>query len=119
MRTSEERVDALHRRMDALKQKNDLRKQRILTAVTAAAGLLTAIFLALVVSNVPFQAPEAADQGAAASIFADHGALGYVVVALMAFLLGALVTILSFRLRKHRDQKQEEEQKTGPEEQNG
>ena len=119
MRTSEERLDALHQRMDALNRKNDLRKQRILTIGMALTGLAITVFLALVFSNIPFTAPETADQGAAASIFTDHDALGYVVVALLAFLLGALVTILSFRLRKHGEKKQEEEQGAVKEEQNG
>ena len=119
MRTSEERVDALHQRMDALEQTIETRKFRTRSAVIASAGLILAVALALIISNLPVAMPGAAEQGATASIFTDHGALGYVVVALLAFILGGLVTVLCFRLKQNGGKKQEETQEAKQEEKNG
>ena len=46
----------------------------------------------------------------AASMFGGSGALGYIVIALLAFLLGVCVSVLCFRLRQlHRDDPREQE----------
>ena len=52
------------------------------------------------------QAPGAMQGGAAASIFADHAVLGYVVIALLAFCLGTLATVFCFRVKKHKKEQE-------------
>ena len=110
MRTSEERVASLHQRMDELEEKQAQRKFGIQSAVIAAAGLAAAVLLAVLISTLPVVTPPEADNSAAASIFTDNGALGYVVVAILAFVLGALVTVLCFRIRRHEKMKQKEKE---------
>ena len=108
MRTSEERVEELHRRMSARRKD---RAQRRYTAVSAAAFgacLATALLLAVAVSRVPIADPGAAAAAATASIFAGSMALGYVVVALLAFCLGALVTVFCFRMKKHGEERRDD-----------
>ena len=40
-----------------------------------------------------------------ASIFSDSGVSGYLVIAILAFLLGITVTVFCFRLKKYMDGK--------------
>ena len=64
--------------------------------------------MALVIASLPIQSPGTITGSAAASIFADHASLGYVVVALLAFCLGALVTVFCFRIKKHWKENQDD-----------
>ena len=103
MRTSEERVQEMHRRMGTLKTAK-IRRYRRISAVSCAACFALAIGLALVMSRLQTETPGGVPGSAAASIFTGHEALGYVVIAILAFCLGALVTILCFRVRKHTEE---------------
>lgn len=99
MRTYDERISELHLRMDQRKHSKAVRRARLLSAAAyAVCGTIAALF-ALVISGYPVQVPDGSVGGVSASIFADHAMLGYIVVALLAFVLGALVTILCFWLR--------------------
>ena len=102
MRTSEERVQELHRRMDAMEQAKNRRRYLLLCAAACTASLALTVAIALVIAYLPFRSPGEITGSAAASIFADHASLGYVVVALLAFCLGALVTVFCFRMKQHR-----------------
>ncbi len=101
MRTSEERVAELHKRMNTRKRNKDLNRYRLQSAALCVVCLALTVVIALVVAGLPYHDPGTVVGGAAASIFADRSALGYVTVALLAFCLGALVTIFCFRIRKH------------------
>ena len=111
MRTSEERIEELHRRMSMRRQEKARRRDAAISASAICAGLAVAVLLAVVIARVPVQAPNAAAAAATASIFADRMALGYVVVALLAFCLGALVTVFCFRMKKHREEKPSDDRK--------
>ena len=100
MRTSEERVEELHRRMASHRHAR-MRRSRMTAASAAAACLAAVVLLALGVSRSEAAYPGGAGAGMTASIFAGHGALGFVSVALVAFCLGALVTILCYRLKEN------------------
>ena len=99
MRTSEERVSELHRRMDEMKQTRRS-VTRIKIAAAGAAGLVAVVLLALFVAQVPVQYGGKLTAGAAASIIAERAVLGYMVIAVTAFCLGVLVTVFCFRLRR-------------------
>ena len=101
MRTSEERIEELHRRMDALKQARALRRYRLICAAACAAALILTVLLALGVSGLPAQSGETVPGSITASVFAGNETAGYVVVALIALCLGVLVTVFCFRI-KHR-----------------
>lgn len=106
MRTSDERIAELHKRMDTLKKEKDLRVFRIWSTVAVAAAFVLAIGLAVLIAKLPFKMPETEMDGAAASIFAENEALGIIVAAILAFTLGVMVTVLCFRLKKHQEEKQ-------------
>ena len=107
MRTYEERVNELHLRMNALEHKKTVRNVRLISTAAYSACALIAALLAVMISGVQIQAPGGFGGGAAASIFADHTALGYVVVAILAFCLGTLVTILCHRMKKQMMKKED------------
>ena len=101
MRTSEERVEELHRRTATLRQAKLRRKNCLLSGAAVFVCLALSILFAAAVAHAPASASGAMPAGAAASIFADHAVLGFVVVALVSFCLGTLVTILCYRLNKN------------------
>ena len=100
MRTSEERIAELHRRMDALKQARALRKYRLTCAAACAAALIITVLTALGISRLPVQVNDPVSGGVTASVFAGNTALGYIVTALIALCLGVLVTVFCFRLKR-------------------
>ena len=104
MRTSEELVEELHQRMKTRRQRIARRKYRAISSAAAVACLALAVFVAVAVSHNPAGTPEAIVGSVSASIFAAHAALGYVVVSLVAFCLGVLVTVFCVRLRKHMEE---------------
>ena len=107
MRTYDMRVEELHLRMKTRKQTMLRRRYRRAYMLSAAACLTVVMLFALGVSRMSVHSPGTMNGGAAASVFADHAALGYAVVALLAFFLGALLTVLCHRLKRRM---QEEEQ---------
>lgn len=108
MRTSEERIEELHRRMDALKQAKALRKYRLTCAAACTVAMIVTVLMALGVSRLPVQSNETAPGSVTASIFAGHEAVGYVVIALVALCLGVLVTIFCFRMKMRMMKEMEE-----------
>ncbi len=101
MRTYEERISELHERANGLAEAKRLRRFCLAAVSLYAAGAAAAIALALGVSRVTRQtaAPGAAYPGSA-SIFAQGSPFGYVLVMILAFCLGALVTVFCLRLRR-------------------
>lgn len=107
MRTSEERVQALHRRMDAMKKAKRRRKYRLLSTAAYAACFAITLAVALVIKRLPIQNTGKITGGAVASIFAEHASLDDVVIALLAFCLGVLATIFCFRMKNHMKENQD------------
>ena len=98
MRSYEERVAETKRRIAKIEREKRLRRNTItmVSAVAACLVLLIGASLAM--------------PGIAASIFHDGAALGYIVIGLLAFLLGVCVTVLCFLLRQmNREDRQDEE----------
>ena len=105
MRTSEERISELHRRMTLMEQEKSRRRYRLEAALLCAACVVLTLLLAFLISQIPVRIPEGEIGGAAASIFAENEVLGYIVTAFLAFCLGALATILCFRLKRGTEEK--------------
>jgi len=105
MRTSEQRVGELHRRMK-LRRRARARRNRMIGVSAVALCLAAALIFAVGVSRSSVQIHGLNAGGVTASIFAEHEALGFVLVALVAFCLGALVTVLCHRLASRRDDRE-------------
>ena len=106
MRSHEERVAETKRRIAARQRENRRRHNTITmaSAVAACLALLIGASLAMPGIAANIQTGDYSGFETAASIFHGGAALGYIVIGLLAFLLGVCVTILCFRLRQmHRE----------------
>ena len=100
MRSHEERIAEVRRRITE-KQRQKRRKQRRIVAISCIAACLAVIFGAsFVMSGISGQMVPGNSSGyeTAATMFGGSAALGYIVIGLLAFVLGVCVTILCFRV---------------------
>ena len=112
MRSHEERVAETKRRIAKIERKKRLRHNTIVmaSAVAACLALLVGASLAMPGIAAHIQTGNYSGFETAASIFHGGAALGYIVIGLLAFLLGVCVTVLCFRLRQmSREDGQDEE----------
>ena len=102
MRSHEERVAETKRRIAARQREKRLRRNTITIASAVAACLALLIGASLAMPSIAASIPTGDYSGfeTAASIFHGGAALGYIVIGLLAFLLGVCVTVLCFRLRQ-------------------
>ena len=112
MRSLEERVVETKRRIAKMEREKQLRRNTVTmaSAVAACLALLIGASLAMPGIAASIQTGDYAGFETAASIFHGGAALGYIVIGLLAFLLGVCVTVLCFRLRQmSREDGQDEE----------
>ena len=111
MRSLEERVTETKRRI-AARQREKRRRRNTITMVSAVAACLVLLIgasLAMPGIAASIQTGDYSGFETAASMYGG-GALGYIVIGLLAFLLGVCVTVLCFRLRQmNREDGQDEE----------
>ena len=102
MRSHEERVAETKRRIAKIEREKRLRRNTITmaSAVAACLALLIGTSIAMPGIAASIQAGDYSGFETAASIFHGGAALGYIVIGLLAFLLGVCVTVLCFRLRQ-------------------
>ena len=102
MRSHEERIAETKRRI-AARQRGKRRRRNTVTmasAVAACLALLIGASLAMPGIAASIQTGDYSGFETAASILHGGAALGYIVIGLLAFLLGVCVTVLCFRLRQ-------------------
>ena len=100
----------LHLRMENMQRIRIYRRYRINRAAALAACLAVTVMLAYVIGSLPARNLVVGTGSYTASIFANYEALRYVVAALLAFCLGALFTILCYRMRKRMEEEQQDNQ---------
>ena len=102
MRSLEERVAETKRRIAARQREKRLRRNTITmaSAVAACFALLIGASLAMPGIAARIQINDYAGFETSASMYGGGAALGYIVIGLLAFLLGVCVTVLCFRLRQ-------------------
>ena len=77
-------------------------------AAAACLALLAGVLIAMPGMTAQLQPDSCTGFETAASMYGGSDALGYIIVGLLAFLLGVCMTILCFRLRQmERDEKDE------------
>ena len=111
MRSHEERVAETKRRISKMEREKRLRRNKITMASAVAACLVLLIGASLAMPGIAASIRTGDYSGfeTAASMYGG-GALGYIVIGLLAFLLGVCVTVLCFRLRQmNREDGQDEE----------
>ena len=102
MRSNEERIAEVKRRIAEKERQKKLRRSRIAAFSAVAACLVLILVLSLFMPGIAGQLRPGgySDYEMAASMFGENGALGYIIIGLLAFLLGVCVTVLCFRLRQ-------------------
>ena len=102
MRSHEERVAETKRRIAKMEREKRLRRNTITMASAVAACLVLLVGVSLAMPGIAanIQTGDYSGFETAASIFHGGAALGYIVIGLLAFLLGVCVTVLCFRLRQ-------------------
>ena len=101
MRSHEERVAEAKRRIAKIEREKRRRNTiTMASAVAACLALLIGASLAMPGIAANIQTGNYSGFETAASIFHSGAALGYIVIGLLAFLLGVCVTVLCFRLRQ-------------------
>lgn len=109
MNTNDERLAALHQRADEMKKENRSRQVRLIQMVSCAACFLLVIMLALWMPETEGALAPGDTGSMSASVFSGSGYLGYIVIGIIAFLLGSAVTVFCFRLRKWQKNKEKKD----------
>lgn len=101
MRSNEERVAAVKRRVRQLEAQRRRSRSRIAVLSSAVACLAIIVAAACAMPGVMerLTAGNYAGYETAASIFGGSTTIGYIVIGLLAFVLGVLVTLLCFKLK--------------------
>ena len=102
MRSHEERVAETKRRIAARQREQKLRRNKVAMVSAGAACLALIAGASFAVPGIAAKVRTGGYTGCetAGSIFQSSAALGYIVIGLLAFLLGVCVTVLCFRLRQ-------------------
>ena len=112
MRSHEERVAETKRRIAKIERENRRRRNTITMASAVAACLALLIGASLAMPGIAsrIQTGDYSGFETTASMYGGGAALGYIVIGLLAFLLGVCVTVLCFRLHQmNREDDQNEE----------
>ena len=112
MRSHEERVAEAKRRIAKIEREKRLRRNTVTmaSAVAACLALLIGASLAMPGIAANIQTGNYSGFETAASMYGGGAALGYIVIGLLAFLLGVCVTVLCFRLHQmNREDNQDKE----------
>jgi len=106
MRSNDERIAELHRLSRRQAREAARRRFRAACAGMSAVTLALTVFMATAVSRTKLSVPALMPESRTASIFTQNDALGYVVITILAFTLGVLLTVFCFRLKKRLDEKE-------------
>ena len=112
MRSHEERVAETKRRIAKIEREKRLRRNTITmtSAVAACLALIMGVSFVMPDIAVKIQTGDCTGLETAGSMYGGGTALGYIVIGLLAFLLGVCVTVLCFRLRQmNRDDTKDKE----------
>ena len=101
------------RRIAKKEQQQRLRRRRIVSAVCIAACFAVIVGVSFAMPGIIGRIEPGTSSGfeTAATILGGSTALGYMVIGLLAFVLGACVTILCFRIHQLNKEEQTEKQK--------
>ena len=113
MLKNEERIAEIKRRIAKKEQQQRLQHRRIVSAFCIAACLAVIVGVSFVMPGIIGRIEPGTSSGfeTAATILGGSTALGYMVIGLLAFILGACVTILCFRIHQLNKEEQTEKQK--------
>ena len=104
MRSTDERLAAVERRINELKQHKKQRMYRFISLSAVTACLVVVVGMGIAMPGIMEGSSEGdyINTGMMASIFYESKVLGYVIIGLVAFALGICLTVLCFLLKPGR-----------------
>lgn len=101
MRSHEERITEVKHRIAEKERQKRLRRGRIAAVSGVAAALALIVGMSLAMTGMVGQAESGLSSGfeTTATMLGGSSAPGYIVIGLLAFVLGVCVTVLCFRIR--------------------
>ena len=103
MRTNEERIELMHQRAAQFRKEETDRRIRIVQIASVGLVLIVVILFACFMPHIAgTSVQEDVPVNMNASIFSNTKVLSFIVIAILAFLSGAAVTIFCFYLKKWR-----------------
>ena len=100
MRTSKEMADEVWRRVDAAERSDAVKRSRIYSILAVAACLAVVVALSIAVPSFPAEETAAVNTSGTATLFSGGAVGGYVLVGVIAFMLGAFAAILCMKIRR-------------------
>ena len=99
MKTTDEQMNEIMRRSESLKAKKSMNDYIIGFSIAIAACLALIVLVGASIANI---SPETADNSVSqyGSLVISAPYMGYVVIGVLAFILGVLVTLLCRRIRE-------------------
>ena len=108
MRSTTERIKLAEKQADEIKKQRNEKRHRLAVISCYSFGIALIVVISALVCNLNFAGFEQTPMHDTASIFANKGFLGYVVVGILAFLLGISVTLMCDILHKRNKERNEE-----------
>ena len=112
MRSVTERMKLAEKRADEIKKRRSAKKHMLAVVSCYSCCIVLIAVISAIVCNLNFAGFEQTPMHDTASIFANKGFLGYVVVGILAFLLGISVTLMCDILHKRNKERNEENDRT-------
>ena len=111
MRTNKERARLSHERTSEIKKENHRKKQYVIDICCVAASLLIIVCAGRWIPGIVAGMSEESSSyvSGTASMIGSHAELGYILMGILAFLLGVCVTILLYRIRCYGEHKKRED----------
>lgn len=111
MRSHEERVAAVKQRVALINHRKRQNRARLLalSSVVACLAVIVGVSFAMPGISESLVAGNYAEYEAAASVFGGSAAAGYIIIGLLAFVLGVCVTILCFAIRNYQEKDKDKE----------
>ena len=112
MRSHEERIEEVKQRIVEKECQKRLRRGRIAAVSGVAACLAVIVGVSLFMPGIVDRIELGTTSGfeTAATILGGNAAIGYIVIGLLAFVLGICVTILCFRIRQLNNEEKRDKQ---------
>ncbi len=102
MRTNEQRIASMHERAMRIREEDKEKRIRMMQIGGFALAIAAVIALTVQVAHITqLSVQGTVPSGMIASIFSNSKELGFIVVAILSFALGAAATIFCFYLKKY------------------
>ena len=102
MRTSKEMADEAWRRIDAAERSNEVKRSRIYSILAVAVCLAVVITLSIAVPSFPVEETAAMNNSDTATLFSGGAVGGYVLVGVIAFMLGVFAALFCVKTRRNK-----------------